>query len=64
MPPTITLHITDQSGRILRRIDMPAPMREPYPGGPPLFDPARLDQLLDRACQRIREEAAHGEERQ
>lgn len=57
MPPTITLNITDQSGRILRGIDIPAPMRETYPGGPGMLDAARLDRLLDRACQRIREEA-------
>lgn len=57
MPPTITLHITDQSGHILRSTDIPAPMRETYPGGPTMFDPNAFDRLLDRACQRIREEA-------
>lgn len=57
MPPTITLNITDQAGRILRGIDIPAPMREPYPGGPPLFDTDAFDRLLDRACERIQEEA-------
>lgn len=63
MPPTITLHITDQSGRVLRRIDIPAPMRTAYPDGPSLFDPTAFDRMLDRACQHIHEEAAHGEER-
>lgn len=57
MPPTITLNITDQSGRILRSTDIPAPMRETYPGGPGMLDTARLDRLLDRACTLIQEEA-------
>ena len=57
MPPTITLNITDQSGHILRSIDIPAPMRATYPDGPSMFDADAFDRLLDRACQRIREEA-------
>lgn len=57
MPPTITINITDQSGRILRRIDMPAPMRETYPGGPAMLDAAAFDRLLDRISTLMREEA-------
>ncbi|TPF78366.1 hypothetical protein BW12_07000 [Bifidobacterium sp. UTCIF-3] len=56
MPPTITLHITDQSGRILRSIDIPAPMRAAYPEGPSMFDPNAFDRLLDRITEHIHKE--------
>lgn len=57
MPPTITLNITDQSGRILRRIDIPAPMRAAYPDGPGMFDADAFDRLLDRITEHIHKEA-------
>ena len=58
MPPSITLHITDNAGHDYAQVDVPVPMSaSSY--GMDLFDAQQFEQLLDRGCIALRKVFDH-----